>query len=488
MGGEEKTARQKSLGRLTVRERIAALADRNSFGEIGTLPTNAEYDENGVLIKAIPATFIFGRATIDGRPVLICGDDFTVRGGAADGAVGQKVVFAEQMANELLLPIIRLIDGVDGSVKSLESMGRTYSLANPAWNWVVDNMAKIPVIALGLGTVAGINAARLATSHYSLMVEGSSHMLIAGPPVVARTRWTVTNDELGGSDAHARSGAVDDVVATEEEAFTRVRRFLSYLPQSVFELPDQTPTTDPVDRRDDWLLEAIPKDPGKIQDCRRILRAVLDRDSFFEMSAKFGGSIVTGFARLNGWPVAVIASNSCIHGGGWTAANSQKLTRFIDLANTFHLPVVDFADVPGFVVGVEAEEAGAIRHGSRVLATLYQAQAPWCTIIVRKAFGAAGAANIDHTRFRWRYAWPPGDRGSMPFQGGIEAGAEIAASADPEKTRVEIEARLNRVRSAEGFLVEEIIDLRDTRPLLCEFAKLAAKLRRPGMVAMGMRP
>jgi acetyl-CoA carboxylase carboxyltransferase component len=349
---------------------------------------------------------------------------------------------------------------------------------------VVDNMAKIPVIALGLGTVA-INAARLATSHYSLMVEGISHRFDAGPPVVARIGQTATKDELGGIEIHARSGAVDGVAATEDEAFTRVRRFLSYLPQSVFELADQTPTSDPVDRRDDWLLEAIPRDPHKIYDCRRILRAVLDKDSFFEMSAKFGGSIVTGFARLNGWPVAVIASDPRIYGGRWTGAASQKVTRFIDLANTFHLPVVDFTDVPGFVVGLEAESAGTIRDDSRALAALYQAEVPWCTIIVRKAFGVAGTANINHTRFRYRYAWPSGDRASMPFEGGIEASdrAEIAASADPRLDRVR-----SPFRSAEGFLVAEIIDPRDTRPLLCEFAKLAAKLRRPGMVAMGMRP
>jgi acetyl-CoA carboxylase carboxyltransferase component len=494
MGGEEKIARQKSLGRLTVRERIDALADPGSFAEIGTLAANARYDDAGNLVGAIPATFIFGRAAIDGRPVVLCGDDFTVRGGAADGAVGQKVVAAEQMANELRLPIVRLIDGVGGSVKSLEAMGRTYIPANPAWNWVVDNMAKAPVVALGLGTVAGINAARLATSHYALMVEGTSHMFMAGPPVVARLGQTVTKDELGGSEIHARSGAIDDVVPTEAEAFARVRRFLSFLPQSVYELSERTASTDNPHRREEWLIGAIPKDRRKIYDARRILRAVLDQDSFFEIGVKFGGSVITGLARLDGWAVAVIGSDPRIYGGGWTAAASQKVTRFIDLANTFHLPVVQFTDVPGFVVGVEAERAGTVRYGARALAALYQAQVPWCTIILRKAFGVAGAANINHTRFRYRYAWPSGDWGSMPFEGGIEAAyrAEIAAAPDPETARRDIEARLDRVRSpfrsAEGFLVEEIIDPRDTRPLLCEFANLSAKLRQPGPVATGMRP
>jgi acetyl-CoA carboxylase carboxyltransferase component len=494
MGGAEKVARQKSLGRLTVRERIDALADPNSFTEIGTLAANAQYDEAGKLISIMPASFVFGRAAIAGRRVVLCGDDFTVRGGAVDAALGQKFVLAEQMANELRIPIVRLIDGAGGSVKSLEGMGRTYIPSLPAWDWVVDNMAKVPVVALGLGTVAGINAARLVTSHYAIMVEGTSHMFMAGPPVVARLGETVTKDELGGGEIHVRSGAVDDMVSTEDEAFARARRFLSFLPQSVYELPERTDPTDDVNRREEWLIDAIPKDPRKVYDARRVLRAVLDGHSFFEMGVKYGGSVITGLARLDGWPVAVIGSDPYIYAGGWTAAASQKVTRLIDLANTFHLPVVQFTDVPGFVVGVEAEKAGTVRYGARALAALYQAQAPWCTIILRKAFGVAGAANINHTRFRYRYAWPSGDWGSMPFEGGIEAAyrAEIAAAPDPEKAKRDIETRLNLVRSpfrsAEGFLVEEIIDPRDTRPLLCEFANLSAKLRQPGPVATGMRP
>jgi acetyl-CoA carboxylase carboxyltransferase component len=496
MGGADKVKRQHEGGKLTVRERIDALLDPGSFHEIGAIAGRAQYRPDGTLEHFMPANFVVGRGRIDGRPVVVGGDDFTVRGGAADAAIRGKQVMAEQLAQELRLPLVRLVDGTGGggSVKTLEVEGRTYVPANPAWDLVVANMGTVPVVALALGSVAGLGAARLVTSHYSVMVEGSSQMFIAGPPVVARLGENLTKEELGGSEIHARSGAVDDVVASEPEAFLRARRFLSYLPSSVFDLPARGPVADAPERRDAWLIEAVPRDRRKVYDMRRILGAVLDRDSFFEIGRKFGGSAITGLARLDGWPVAVLASDPFIYGGGWTAQASQKVTRFVDLANTFHLPVVHFVDIPGFVIGLDAEKAGTIRHGARALAAIYQATVPWCSILVRKAFGVAGAAHQNHARLHYRYAWPSGDWGSLPVEGGIEAAyrAELEASPDPAKLRGEIEERLNRYRSpfrvAEAFGVEEIIDPRDTRPLLCEFAGLAAGLRAPGPVATAMRP
>jgi len=496
MGGADKVKRQHDGGKLTVRERIDALLDPGSFREIGAIAGRAQYRPDGTLEQFMPANFVFGRGRIDGRPVVVGGDDFTVRGGAADASIRGKQIMAEQLAQELRLPLIRLVDGTGGggSVKTLEVEGRTYVPANPAWDLVVANMATVPVVALGLGSVAGLGAARLVTSHYSLMVEGSSQMFIAGPPVVARLGENLTKEELGGSEIHARAGAIDDVVATEEEAFRRARRFLSYLPSSVFELPARGPVTDDPERREAWLLDAVPRDRRKVYDMRRILASVLDRDSFFEIGRKFGGSAITGLARLDGWPVAVLASDPFIYGGGWTASASQKVTRFVDLANTFHLPVVHLVDIPGFVIGLDAEKAGTIRHGARALAAVYQAKVPWCSILVRKAFGVAGAAHTNHARLHYRYCWPSGDWGSLPVEGGIEAAyrADLDAAADREKLHAEIEERLNRVRSpfrvAEAFNAEEIIDPRDTRPLLCEFADLTAKLREPGPLATAMRP
>jgi acetyl-CoA carboxylase carboxyltransferase component len=177
-----------------------------------------------------------------------------------------------------------------------------------------------------------------------------------------------------------------------------------------------------------------------------------------------------------------------------TLAIAQKIERFIDLANTFHLPVVHLVDIPGFMIGPDAEKTATIRRGTRAMAAVYQARVPWCSVLLRKAVGVAGAAHSNHRRLQYRYAWPSGDWGSLQIEGGVEAAyrAELAASADPVALQAEIEKRLNGVRSpfrtAESFMVEEIIDPRDTRPLLCEFARLAAPLRQPGPVATGMRP
>jgi len=496
MGGPDKVKRQHDAGRLTVRERIEQLLDPGSFHEIGALAGRAQYGDDGEIQSFQPANFVLGRGRIEGRTVVVGGDDFTVRGGAADASIRGKQVMSEQMANELRVPLVRLVDGTGGggSVKTIETMGYTYVPANPAWDWVVANMGTVPVVALGLGSVAGLGAARLVSSHYSLMVEGISHMFIAGPPVVARAGQTLTKEELGGSEIHARAGAVDDVVASEAEAFARARRFLSYLPSSVYELPPRVGPVDDPGRKDPWLIEAVPAERRKVYDMRRILQAVVDKDSLFEMGRKFGGSAITALARLDGWPVAVLASDPYFYGGGWTADASQKVARFIDLANTFHLPVVHLVDVPGFVIGVESEKAGTIRQGARALAAIYQARVPFCSVIIRKVFGVAGAGHTPHQRLHYRYAWPSGDWGSLPVEGGIEAAyrAELDAAPDREKRRAEIEERLNRYRSpfrtAETFLVEEIIDPRDTRPLLCEFANLAAKLREPGPVATPMRP
>ncbi len=496
MGGPEKVKRQHDNKRLTVRERIDQVLDPGSFHEVGSIAGKATYNEAGEVSEFLPGNFVMGRGRIDSRPVVVGGDDFTVRGGAGDAAIGSKQVYAEQMANELQLPIVRLIDGTGGggSVKTLEVDQRTYVPYMQGWKYVVDNLASVPVVGLGLGPVAGLGSARLVTSHYSVMVKENSQMFIAGPPLVARAGQTITKEELGGAEMHAKAGAVDDVVDSEQEAFARTRRFLSYLPSSVHQLPPRAPCTDPVDRRDEWLIEAIPRDKRKVYDIRRIIKSVVDKDSFFEMGRKYGGSVVTGLARLDGWPVAIVASDPYFYGGGWTADSSIKVTRFLDLAQTFHLPVVDLADIPGFVIGLESEKAGTIRHGSRALAAVYQAEVPWCAIMLRRAFGVAGAAHSNYTRLQYRYAWPSGNWGSLPIEGGLEAAyrAELAASDNPDKLRQEIEDRLNTFsspfRTAEAFLIEEIIDPRDTRTLLCEFANLAAPLRKTGRVANSMRP
>lgn len=496
MGGEDKVGRHKAAGKLTVRERIDKISDPGSFREVGGLTGSGRYDSNGRLVDLVPSNLVMGRAQVGGRPVVLVGDDFTVRGGANDGAVGDKLIHAEKMAHDLRLPMIRLVDGTGGggSVRNIEIKGHTLIPTMKVWQHVVENMSVVPVVSLALGSVAGMGAARVAASHYSVMVKETSQLFNEGPSVVARVGQNLTKNELGGSQIHTRNGVVDDEVATEQEAFERARRFLSYLPGSVHELPPRIEPADDPARRDEWMLSAIPRDSRATYKIRPIVQALVDADSFFEIGMNWGCAIVTGMARLDGWPVAVIASDPSFHGGGWDSESAEKFTRFVDMAQAFHLPVVNLVDIAGFQIGLEAERAGTMRYGVRALAAVYQSTVPWCSVILRRAYGVAAAGHQHMGRFNFRYAWPSANWGSLPIEGGLEVAykAEIEGADDPVQKHAEIEQRVRSLtspfRSAEAFVIEDIIDPRDTRTLLCEFANLAAPLRETGISRFGIRP
>ena len=500
LGGADKIARQHAGGRLTVRERIDGLADAGTFHEIGAIAGKAEYDAAGNLTSLTPSNCVMGRAQIDGRPVMLLGDDFTVRGGSADATIREKPIMAERMAYEFRLPLIRIIEGSGGggSVKTIETTGRANLPGGVGggalYHYTGANLSMVPVVGLGLGSVAGLGAARLAATHYSIMTKNTSAMFVAGPPVVKRLGEDLTKQELGGWEIQTKAGAVDHAVDSEEEAFACARRFLSYLPSSVYGTPPVTPCDDDPNRRDEKLFKAIPRDRRRVYQMRPIIDTIVDKGSFFEMGRMFGRSVITGFARFNGMPVALMASDPFFYGGSWTADACAKVIRFVDLAETFHMPIIYLQDCPGFMVGLEAEKAATIRLGVRAMAAVNQTTVPWCTMIIRNAFGVAGVVHQPAGRLSLRYAWLSARWGSLPLEGGIEAGyaAELAAADDRDAKLAEIEDRLNLLRSpfrtAETFWVEEIIDPRDTRRLLCDFAQLAQPLLTPTQSALKMRP
>lgn len=496
MGGEERVARQRAQGKLTVRERIAFLADPGSFHEIGKIAGSATYGEDHGLSAFTAANMVYGRARIEDRPVMILGDDFTNRGGAADAAIWQKMVQAEQTAHEYRMPMIRLVDGTGGggSVKMLEKDPRTYIPQTPGWEWAVANMAQVPVVSLALGPCAGLGAGRVAASHYSVMVKGLSQVFVAGPPVARALGEDIDKEGLGGWEIQARNGVVDDVVETEADAFAAVRRFLSYLPSSVEETPPVRDTTDDPDRAEDFLLSHVPRDGRTPYKPRAIIEACVDRGSFFEIGKLWGRSLVTGLARLDGKPVAVMAGDPFFLDGAWTAKTCEKVIRFVDMAETFHLPIVHFVDCPGFAVGRRHEQEGVTRAGVRAMAAVYQASVPMCAVVIRKAYGLAGSAMMNPTRARWRFCWPSGDWGSLPFEGGIEAAfrRDLEAADDPEALLKALQAKFQAMRSpfrtAEAFLAEEIIDPRHTRRNIVDFARAAYRVLTPGPRAFGMRP
>jgi len=483
MGGPEKVARQHGRGKLDARARIKGLVDPGSFREVGKIAGKGHYGPDGELLDLSPSNLVFGRANIEGRPVVASADDFTVRGGAADAAIHRKFVQCEQMASTLKIPLIRMIDGTGGggSVKTLEEIGATYVPATPGWGEIVKNLETVPVVALALGPTAGLGAARVVASHYSIMVKGLSQLFAAGPAVVEAIGEASDKESLGGSIIHTRNGVVDEEVASEAEAFATARRFLSYLPSHVGQHAPRTMNTDPVDRKEQSLISLVPREAKQVYSMRRLLDAAFDKGSVFEMGRMWGRAAITAFARLDGWPVAVVASDPSFLGGSWEAKTSEKVERFIKLADQFRLPVVHLVDNPGFMIGLAAESSGTIRYGVNAMNAIYKATVPLCCVVIRRAYGIAGSAMSNAEAFQYRFAWPSGDWGSLPIEGGIEVAykSEIEAAEDPQAHLEAIRERLNRVRSpfrtAEKFGIEDIIDPRETRPLLCEFADLAWK-------------
>ncbi len=497
LGGPDKVRRQRDSGRLTVRERIERLADAGTFAEIGALTGFASYDGDGRLLGVMPANFVAGTASIGGRRVMVGADDFTVRGGSGDAAIHGKQVFSEQYAAGMRLPIVRLLDGASGggSVKSILDTGYTYVPVNPAWDAVVGNLSLVPVVAACLGPVVGLGAARLVMSHLAVMVTGVGQLFTAGPPVVrSGTGEDLTKEELGGMAVHRGNGAIERFAGSEDEAFAIIRDFLSFLPACVHETPPVLDSQDPPGRRDDSLIEAVPRDARLPYRVGPVLDAIFDRGSVFRY-AEYGGATVTALARLAGHPVGVIATDP-YRGTTMSLEGALALTRVVDLCETFHLPLVSLTDQGGITIGRVAEERGTIRHAARAIAAVYQARVPQAELIVRRVYGVAGAGMINRHRVGRSWAWPSGDWGSLPVQGGIEAAfsARIDGAADPEAEIEGIRRTLAAVtspfRTAERFGVQDMIDPRDSRPLLCDWVRDAYRVLPDlaGPPSFGTRP
>ncbi|GAA4549771.1 carboxyl transferase domain-containing protein [Pseudonocardia xishanensis] len=339
MGGPEKVARQHGTGRLTVRERIDALADKGSFAEIAPLTGFATYSDDHELTTMLPVNFVSGTARIDGRRAVVGADDFTIRGSSGDAAIWQKQVFTEEYAGAMRLPVVRLLDGASGggSVVTAQRNGYHYLPVNPGWDAVVENLSLVPVVSACLGPTVGLGAARLAMSHLALMVEGIGQVFTAGPPVVKGSSGEdLTKEQLGGAEVHRGNGLVERVVRSEEEAFGVIRAFLSYLPSSVFELPPVVPTEDPADRADEGMLRVVPRNPREPYSTDDLLAGVFDRGSVLRY-AEYGGATVTALARLDGHPVGVVATDPT-RGVTISAEGAQAITRLVDLCETLPPP------------------------------------------------------------------------------------------------------------------------------------------------------
>lgn len=484
-GGEEAVRRQHAAGRQTARERIAQLIDPGSWNEFGVLTGKAEYDVNGNLTNVRPSNAVIGTGRIDGRKVSIGADDYTIRGGSSEATVSEKWIYAENYAMEMRMPLVRLVESAGGSVRLVEQQGSTKIPGYPTWPMAA-LLGYVPVVGIALGACAGLGALKVACAHFSIMVKGTSQVFAGGPPVVQRGVGTsVDKEELGGSQMHTRqSGVVDNEAASEQEAFALARRFLSYLPSSVFEVPPCLPCEDPADRREEALLSIIPRERRQVYKVRKILELVLDKGSILEIAPNYGTSAVTCLARLGGRPVGVIANDPYRSGGGLNRPAAEKLESFIDLCDTFHLPLVNFVDQPGTIVGVEGERAGNVRGSVRVVSAIEQTRVPWCAIVIRRLFGLAGSGYARLQGINLHYAWPSARWGSIPFEGGIAAAYRRELDELPEDKRAErlaeLELKYERLASpflsAERFRVPDVIDPRDTRPILCNWIEDAYRI------------
>jgi acetyl-CoA carboxylase carboxyltransferase component len=404
---------------------------------------------------------------------------------------------ANRRALEWRLPYIRLLDAAGGSVRSFEEIGRTYlpdgnTMSGPD----VKLLRAVPVVSAVLGSVAGLPAVNACMAHFNLMVRGTAQLFPGGPPVVkAALGYDITKEELGGAQIHGSvSGVVDNVVETEDEAFSTIRRFLSYLPASVWEMAPRCQTDDDPERRDERLLSIVPRNRRRVYDAHRVIESVVDRGSFFEIAPGYGRARITGLARLNGYPVGIMANNA-MFGGSTDVAGGDKVIRLIQLCDTFHLPLVSLADEPGFTVGLEQEKKGIERAGARLVVTTCDSQMPWITVVMKQVYGVAGQCQHRPSGMFRRYAWPSAEWGSMHIAGGAAAAyrREIESAPDPEAARAAIEARLQAIaspfRTAEAT-GQDIIDPRDTRPLLCEFVEEAQSILKTqlGPTAVPYRP
>ncbi len=480
-GGPEAVAKHHAQGKLTVRERIAALTDPGSFREIGKLAGKASYDAEGRLTAFEPAPYVMGIARIDGRPVAIGGEDYTIRAGTGFGSdrrKGGQGGFIEDLAHDYRVPLVNLIDGTGGTVNTARRKGYTVvpGYGQDGMERSVDLLGIVPVVSAVMGTTAGGPSMRAILSHWSIMVKGSGQIFAAGPPVVERAfGQRLHKDELGGTRiAVDTAGTIDNVAESEQDCFEQIRRFLSYMPQNVWELPPVVDSGDPVDRCEDALASIVPRSGRQAYNMKKLVGMIVDRGSFFEIQPTFGRAVITGLARMNGKVVGIVASNPMV-GGIVDYKAARKQGHFTELCDMFNIPIILFADVPGLMVGVESESDAILREGVRARFIGFQVGVPVFSVLIRKCYGVAGGGFTDRGGLNFKIAWPSAEWGSLPVEGGVKAAyrREIESAPDPAAREQELEAELKRLaspfRTAEAFAVEDIIDPRETRPYLCQF-------------------
>ncbi|MCB9475836.1 MAG: acyl-CoA carboxylase subunit beta [Deltaproteobacteria bacterium] len=488
MGGEEQVKKQHDRNKLTARERVDLLFDEGTFTEV---MMHARHQSQSPLMqgKETPADgVITGFGLVDGRMVCCGAYDFTVMAGSMGMISELKMTRLRKWALEKRVPFVWLLDSAGARVQ--EATGSMFAGSGGLFWDEVQMSGVIPLVAGMMGPCSAGTAYIPGLSDFVPMVKGNSSMALAGVHLVkAATGEDITEEELGGSKVHTQiSGVADLEVKSDEECIETIKEYLSFFPSSVNEKPPRlTPTDDP-ERAEEELLSVVPTNPRKPFDIKKVIELIVDHGKFFEIKPKFAKAIVTGFARMDGQSVGIVASNPKGMGGVLDNNSADKAARFISLCDAFHIPLVFLQDIPGFMVGKKVEHEGIIRHGAKLIHAMSDATVPKITVVLRKAYGA-GYFALAGREFGadMIFAWPSAEISVMGPEGAVNIMGRrmIEQSDDPEGTRAMLIAQFKKmidVYVASGWsFIDDVIDPRETRGRIIRALKLAEhkKVERP---------
>lgn len=487
----EAAAKQHALGKLTARERLELLVDRGSFLEYGIL-ASSPVD----LPKPTPADgIITGVGKVNGRETAIAVYDFTVYGGSQGQVSHRKIDRVQRLAMDNAIPIVYLCDGGGARAQELGRGGGGGMSADGGGTFV--NIALmsgwVPQVCAIMGPCFAGHANLSSCCDFVPMVKGTGSMGMAGPPLIrASMGIEVTKEELGGSHIHCEiTGMADYEARDEADCIESIKQFLSFLPQNANYSPPIVPTRDPDDRREPALATIMPDTARRAYDMFDLMAMIVDDGHVFELKPAYAPNLITAFARMGGHSIGIIANNPMHLAGILDTPASDKMSHFINLCDAFSIPILFLIDVPGFVGSVEAERTGLIRHSGKVLYEMAHATVPIFAVVVRKAYGL-GYYVMGSRPYRPNLllAWPTAEFGGMGLEGAVEImyPEELAKADDREKRRAELTEELRRrhtaTRIGRGYGVDDVIDPRDTRPVLINAIRMMADRLRP----MGMPP
>ncbi len=479
-GGEERIAKQHAAGKLTARERLDLLIDPGTFNELG-IHAGIHYSVRGLEGKEAPADgVITGYGKVDGRLVAVAAYDFTVMAGSMGMTGETKVARLRELALTKRLPFVWLLDSAGARIQ--EAVGSLFAGSGHLFREEVVMSGVIPQVAALMGPCAAGTAYIPGLADFVPMVKGRGSMALAGPHLVrAAVGEDVTQEELGGSRVHCRKSGVGDLeVADDEECIARIKQYLSFMPSHNGEAAPRRATADPVDRRDDGLLDVLPESNRKPYDMYDVIRRIVDDGEWLDLKPQWAKTIITCLARFDGRPVGIVANQPRQLGGILDNDSADKAARFVNLCNAFGLPLVFLQDVPGFMVGTKVEEAGIIRHGAKMLHAVANATVPKITVVLRKAYGA-GYYVMNGRAYEpdLIVAWPSAEISVMGAEGAVEIvmRRQVEEADDPAAKKAELIDAYRQIIdvyiAARSGMIDDVIDPRETRPVICRALEMA---------------